>query len=81
MNNDKDKGVFCEYKLTNRKFDSKDFDDVLDSIKVFPSVKGYLIYIFIFSWCAEEVIEKSKGYNTVLIGFKELFQDNAVYEE
>ncbi len=81
LSKNRDKGIFCECKFTNREFDSKDFDDVLDSIKAFPSVKEYWIYIFTSSGCTEEVIERAKEYNTVFIGLKEIFQDSTVHEE
>lgn len=73
LSKNKEKGIFCECKFTNRQFDSKDFDDIVDSIKAFPSVHECWIYIFTISGCKQEVFEKSKEYNVKFVGLNDLF--------
>ena len=74
LSKNKDKAIFCECKFTNRQFNSKDFDDILDATKAFPTVQEKWICIFTISGCKEEVYEKAKGYNVKFIGLDELFE-------
>lgn len=73
LNKNKDKGIFCECKFTNKKFDEKDFEDVLDSLKAFPSVKEFYIYIFSKSGWTKGAEQSAAGYKVKLITDKELF--------
>ena len=73
LNKAKDKGIFCECKFKNSKFDNKDFEDVLDSLKVFPSLKESWIYIFSKSGWTESVENIANKHNMKLFTLEDLF--------
>ena len=73
LNKAKDKGIFCECKFKNSKFDTKDFEDIIDSLKIFPSLQETWIYVFSKSGWTEGVQDISKDYNVKLITIEDLF--------
>ena len=74
LNKNKDKAIFCECKFTNKKFDENEFNDLLDSVKAFPSVKEFYIYIFSKSGWTKAVEQIAKSYNVKLINSVMMFE-------
>ena len=72
LNKAKDKGIFCECKFKNSKFDTKDLEDVFDSIKIFSSLKESWIYIFSKSGWTKGVEEVAETNNMKLIMLDDL---------
>ena len=74
LNKAKDMAVFCECKFKNSKFDLQDLNDVLDSMKIFPSLKEKWIYVFSKSGWTSSVEEVAKENNASLITVEDLFR-------
>lgn len=75
LNKNMDKGLFCECKFTNKKSDEKDFEDILNSIEAFPSVRKNWIYVFSKSGWTKGAQETAAQYNVTLVTENEMFDD------
>lgn len=69
-----DKGIFCEYKFKNEKFDLSEFDDLISASEIFTDVKEKYYYVFVKSEYTQAVIDKSKEYNIRLLTIDDLFK-------
>ena len=69
-----DKGIFCECKFKNEKFDLSEFNDLISASEIFTDVKEKYYYIFVKSEYTQAVIEKSKEYNVKLLTIDDLFK-------
>ena len=75
LNKSKDEGIFCQCKFKNSKFNTKDFEDVLDSIKIFPSLKNKWIYVFSKTGWTSGVEAMAEEHNAELISIDDLFRN------
>lgn len=75
LNKNKDKGIFCECKFTNKPFDEKEFDDLLISTKAIASVTESWLYVFSKSGWTKGAEEKAKKFNVRFVTVEELFSD------
>lgn len=69
-----DKGIFCECKFKNEKFDLSEFNDLISASEIFTDVKEKYYYVFVKSEYTQAVIEKSKEYNVKLLTIDDLFK-------
>ena len=69
-----DKGIFCECKFKNEKFDLSEFDDLISASEIFTDVKEKYYYVFVKSEYTQAVIDKSKEYNVKLLTIDDLFK-------
>lgn len=69
-----DKGIFCECKFKNEKFDLSEFNDLISASEIFTNVKEKYYYVFIKSEYTQAVIDKSKEYNVKLLTIDDLFK-------
>ena len=68
------KGIFCECKFKNEKFDLSEFKDLICASEIFPNITEKYYYIFVKSGYTEAVIEESKKYNVKLLTIDDLFK-------
>lgn len=71
-----DKGIFCECKFKNEKFDLSEFNDLISASEIFTNVKEKYYYVFVKSEYTQAVIDKSKEYNVKLLTIDDLFKIN-----
>lgn len=69
-----DKGIFCECKFKNEKFDLSEFNDLISASEIFTDVKEKYYYVFVKSEYTQAVIDKSKEYNVKLLTIDDLFK-------
>ena len=69
-----DKGIFCECKFKNEKFDLSAFNDLISASEIFTNVKEKYYYVFVKSEYTQAVIDKSKEYNVKLLTIDDLFK-------
>ena len=69
-----DKGIFCECKFKNEKFDLSEFDDLISASEIFTEIKEKYYYVFVKSEYTQAVIDKSKEYNVKLLTIDDLFK-------
>lgn len=74
LNKNKDKAIFCECKFTNKKFDEKEFSDLLNSVKAFPTVNEFYLYIFSKSGWTKSAENMAKDFNVKMIDGKMMFE-------
>lgn len=68
------KGIFCECKFKNEKFDLSEFDDLISASEIFTEITEKYYYIFVKSEYTQAVIDKSKQYNVKLLTIDDLFK-------
>ena len=69
-----DKGIFCECKFKNEKFDLSEFNDLISASEIFTEIKEKYYYVFVKSEYTQAVIDKSKEYNVKLLTIDDLFK-------
>lgn len=67
------KGIFCECKFRNEKFDLSEFNDLICASNIFSDVTEKYYYIFVKSGYTQAVIDESKKYNVKLLTIDDLF--------
>ena len=70
------KGLFCECKFRNEKFDLSEFNDLICASEIFSNITEKYYYIFVKSGYTQAVINESKKYNTKLLTISDLFDIN-----
>lgn len=73
MSKNKDKGIFCECKFTNKKFDEKEFDDLVNSTKAFSFVKDSCLYVFSKSGWTKGAEKIAGKFNVRILTAESLF--------
>lgn len=74
LSKNKDKGLFCECKFTNRKCDEKEFIDLLNSAKAFSTVKDSWLYVFSKSGWTKGAEKAAEKYDTRILTAETLFE-------
>ncbi len=67
------KGIFCECKFRNEKFDLSEFNDLICASEIFKEITEKYYYIFVKSGYTQAVIDESKKYNVTLLTIDDLF--------
>lgn len=68
-----DKGIFCECKFRNEKFDLAELKDFVSTSEIFKNISDKYYYIFVKSGYTDAVKEESKKYNMKLLTIDDLF--------
>ena len=70
---DGNKGIFCECKFRNEKFDLAEFNDLICASNIFTDITERYYYIFVKSGYTQAVINESEKYNVRLLTIDDLF--------
>ena len=68
------KGIFCECKFRNEKFDLKEFKDLICASNIFHNITEKYYYVFVKSGYTDAVIEEASKYNVKLLTVDDLFK-------
>lgn len=73
MGTNGNKGLFCECKFRNEKFDLPELNDLISASEIFTEVTERYYYVFVKSGYTKAVIDESKKYNIKLLTIDDLF--------
>lgn len=69
------KGIFCECKFRNEKFDLPEFNDLICASNIFTNITEKYYYIFVKNGYTQAVVDESKKYNVKLLTIDDLFKE------